>query len=101
MFVRFLIIAAVVLLLTGCPATAPIIQYRNVLVSPPDSLLQDCKVEEPPERQRYMQSDWPDKEKLLTENIRGHIKNGAVCNVDKASLRRWKVEQEQIYKDKK
>jgi hypothetical protein len=101
MILRLIIIAAFVVLLSGCPASAPIIQFKTVVISPPDSMLQDCKTEEPPDAATYIASNWPGKEKLLIENNRSQIKNISLCNVDKQGLRTWKVDQLKLYNEKK
>ncbi|MNU19566.1 hypothetical protein D3C71_77950 [compost metagenome] len=96
---RLTIIAAVVLL-AGCGTTQPIIQYKNVLLSPPDSLLQDCRAEEPPERELYNAAAWTEKERLLFTHAGGQMKNLDLCNVDKRALRKWKADQVRMIEEK-
>ena len=100
MFLRLAIIALFVALLVGCGTTQPIIQYKTVLLEPPDSLLQDCKTEEPPDPQQYVASSWPEKERLIMKANSANMKNIDLCNVDKRNLRQWKVDQKRMLDEK-
>ncbi len=100
MLLRLAIIVALAALLTGCPGTTPIIQYKTVLLEPPDSLLQDCKTQEPAEEEQYVAADWPEKERLLMKTNSANMKNLDLCNVDKRNLRKWKVDQKAMIEAK-
>jgi len=97
---RLAIIVSLAALLVGCGATQPIIQYKTVVLSPPDSLLQDCKTEEPPETSYYLASPWTEKERLLFANSSAQMKNIDLCNVDKRTLRKWKADQQRMLEAK-
>ena len=67
---------------------------KTVLIVPPDSLLNECAVDSPPdivgvpieEQRNRLVDSWVDQ----TFNVHA-------CNVDKATLREWKAEQEEVY----
>lgn len=88
-------------LLAGCPLMPvkpePTIQYRNVLITPADYLLDDCEVQTPPEMDLYLASEnWTDKEALLVITINEAMAKAAKCNIRWRNLRQWKVQQIQL-----
>lgn len=95
-----LAIIALAALLAGCGTTQPIIQYKNVLLSPPDSLLQDCRTAEPPDSELYKSAIWTEKERLLFNHSGEQMKNVDLCNIDKRNLRKWKADQVRMIEEK-
>lgn len=87
-------------ILTGC-SSAP--KEKEVVVTetkvitrlPPDELLKNCAIAQPPDAKTYATKDYAEKEKLLIEFAAKQTFNLGECNKDKAALRRWKKEQEQ------
>lgn len=71
--------------------------YKNVLIAPPDKLIKDCEIQEPPQAEAYLQSDWSDKEKLLMESFSRATEKAILCNVGIDGLRTWKKEQLKLY----
>lgn len=94
---KLLVVLLVLMTLWGCGHKPPIVQYRTIAVYPPDPLLEDCAIDEPPSPASYVELEWTDKEKVLIAYGQAGIKNTSVCNVDKKKLRDWKKEQKALY----
>lgn len=94
------LLALIGLTLTAC-SSAP--KEKEVVVTeakvitrlPPDELLKNCAIAQPPDAKTYATKDYAEKEKLLVEFAAKQTFNLGECNKDKAALRRWKKEQEQ------
>lgn len=105
-FLSKLIIVAAALALAGCGLMQPTVVYRTTVLSPPDSLLQDCAVTTPPAKDAYaaaaqgvsMEEGLSKREELLTGFALAQTKNLAACNTDKQGLRDWKAQQVQMQK---
>lgn len=59
---------------------------------PPDSLLLDCKVDQPPELTGFPQLD----EVILVKAWISQTLNLGICNVDKKGSREWKQKVQKI-----
>lgn len=95
-----LLIAA--LALAGCATNPPVppevrIVYRNVLVTPPDSMLTPCELQAPPNAVEYKESDWSKKEELMVNAYDGATRKTILCNVKVKALQTWKQEQIRIF----
>lgn len=88
--------AAIALALSGC-ATSPVVNYKNILISPPDSLIRDCQIEAPPQKELYLNASQDGREDLLFDLSSQQIKNIFVCNSRLAELREWKKKQKKLY----
>lgn len=75
-----------------------VVKYETVAVLPPDNLIMDCLVEAPPDKDQYKNASMKDREKLLYELSMRQMKNTFVCNARLQELRKWKAQQETIYK---
>ena len=96
---KFIIIAVIALLLSGCGET---IVYRDhfVLLVPEDKLLQDCPSEVPPDRDAYVAASAMEQKSMLATYGVKQTGNLNGCNIDKASLRQWKKDQVENYQKK-
>lgn len=96
---RIIIIAIIALLLSACGET---IVYRDhfVLLAPDDKLLQDCPSETPPDRDVYVAASAKDQKAMLATYGVKQTGNLNGCNIDKASLRKWKKDQVENYQKK-
>ena len=65
-----------------------------MLIVPPDSLLSDCGVDQPPD---ILGKSAEDQRNLLVEAWVDQTFNIHACTADKQALRRWKAEQEEVY----
>lgn len=95
-----LFIILTVLILAGCGTTKeiiPAVQTKNVLIAPPDELLQKCEVIAPPARDLYINSTWQEKEELLIVFSTQEMKSLFKCNKMITSLQEWKKKQIEIY----
>lgn len=91
---RTCVLLCLVVLLSGCVTK---IQYVDRPHFPPVSLLADCEVAEPPEKDKYLQSEWSGiggKEDQWVKAYISQTYNVSRCNVSKRSLRDWKSEVE-------
>lgn len=84
-------------MLAGCSTTAPIITTTTKFVEPPSVLLRDCSIPQPPSKTSYLKSDFNNREKLLADYSLSQITSLGECNIDKAALRSWVVNQKKIY----
>lgn len=86
-------------LLVGCGTkTIYVDKIQYVIKTPPEHLLKDCKIEQPPEPVGFVQLSDEDRELALTKLNGKHYKNLELCNVDKKSLRVWTEEQKVLEK---
>jgi hypothetical protein len=96
-FTRLLLVVLCAFALAACNTT-PTVIHDTKLILPEDSLLQDCPVEAPPAQATYPTLTPKEKEKALSDFGNKQTKNIALCNGDKAGLRKWKKEQQEKYK---
>ena len=101
------ILVTLALLLSGCDTfvkTKEVIVYKNknILVTVPDELIVNCEAELPPSKQDYMNvSTISEREQLQTDLNTKQYAVIAKCNNTISSIRNWKQQQLQIFKDKK
>lgn len=84
------------LVLASCASTEPIVVYKSILLSPPDTFLVDCDVEPPPNKEEYKLGNEKYREKLLFVNANKQMTNVFVCNGRFSELRKWKKQQEEF-----
>ncbi len=63
-----LFIILIVSILAGCASTkeiVPIVETKNILITPPDELLVKCEVKSPPPVSEYVAGTWQEKEQSL------------------------------------
>lgn len=79
----------------GC---APQIRYVPTPIGtlPREDWLLATTVEPPPERQKYLATDDKGREALMTNAYIKQTQNLTVCNIDKAGLRQWRIEQKAL-----
>lgn len=87
-------------LIVGCDTMSVKVKTEYVLVAPKNDLLVDCDKEAPPNKDVYMSATLKEREKLLTTHSLKQYENIDKCNVQLKNLRKWKVEQEMLYKNK-
>jgi hypothetical protein len=84
--------------LTGCVTTPAVkVEYKNVLITPDDADLVNCKVTRPPAQQKYLNASDKEKEKMLMDLSLSQTANLDECNKRLGGIRTWKKEQIQIY----
>ena len=91
------------LVAVGCSSAPKEPQVKEVVVTkveyqvklPPESLLKDCKISQPPNPKNYAKKSYKEKELLLVTFGAEQTVNLANCNKDKAALRKWRQEQSQ------
>lgn len=95
-FLAFIIIA---FSLTGCGTTKEVlvVKTKNVLIVPPDELMEKCTVNAPPAIKDYVESNWQKKEELLVTYSGQQMKNLFACDEKLKNLREWKVKQINLY----
>ena len=97
-FLKMLIIMAIVAL-SGC-ATAPVsvvTKTDTVVVSIPETLLTQCLIDSPPNRESYIASTWPNKEKLLSTYSVSLLKNLSDCNLQLKNALLFQNKQKLLY----
>lgn len=89
----------VVSILVGCGTTKEIIvtNTKNILIVPPDELMEKCNVDAPPAIKEYIESTWQKKEELLVTYSGQQMKNLFACNEKLKNLRDWKAKQLNLY----
>jgi hypothetical protein len=86
-------------LLVGCGTkTVYVDKVQYIIKTPPESLLKDCKIEQPPDPVGFVQMSDEDRETELTKLVAIHNKNLSLCNTDKRGLRAWTQEQKVLEK---
>jgi uncharacterized protein YcfL len=85
--------------LVGCctnPPTAP--TTKTVLVTVPKELLVACKSSSPPpNKQKYVSADWPEKETMLVDYSNSLATDLRKCAQTVKSVEDWNEEQKRIY----
>lgn len=87
-------------LLTGCGnllPPKPIVQTRNVFITPSAALTQDCPISAPPTKEAFLQASEAERQQLLTKYSVALLGDLKGCNTQWATLRQWEAEQQQIY----
>lgn len=86
-------------LLVGCGTKIVYVdKLQYVIKTPPESLLKDCPIEQPPEPAAFVKMEPEDRETELARLSAAQYKNLAVCNTDKRKLRAWSQEQKALEK---
>ena len=80
----------------GEDKTITVVEYRTTVVTPDDKLITDCDLPLPPDSDKYINSLWNEKEKMLFDSLTEHQKSIIICNVRLNSLREWKKAQESL-----
>lgn len=99
---KSLIVITLAALLSAC-VTQPKIEYvtKYQLVLPDSTMVKDCKVTKPTlNREKYIYSLYPEKEKMLYELTNSLLADIAICNAQWEELRKWSIQQETVYKTK-
>lgn len=89
--------------LTACGTiTKDVVVYKNTntLITPPDSLIVDCLIAVPPNKETYLASSSKDKEKILAGYVRELLDSSGGCNARMAVIRKWVADQSKIYNTK-
>lgn len=101
---RLLLVALVVpfsLLMTACATQAPkeivVTQTKQILKVPPESLMQDCKITAPPDKQEYIQAKRSEREDMMFQYADSLLADLGNCNTDKKALRNWAAEQKKLF----
>jgi hypothetical protein len=99
---KYLIIIMLIVVLAGCGMIKPIVVTKdiNILISPPDQLLENCNISPPPDKNTYLNSDWENREGMLMTYSRLQITNIVICNERMGNLREWKKRQELLMQNK-
>ena len=95
---NIVLVVAAIFTLSGCATTQSSVVYKTIAVLPPDSLLQDCPIEEPPAIATFVNAIPKEREKMLIDHSSKQIKNIGTCNVSKKQIREWKQKQKDLYK---
>jgi len=84
-----------VLVLAGCGTMGlqTNVVYKTEVIAPEDSLLLDCDVMSPPEREAYIAATMKEREKMLVNFSMKQMENLFVCNKRFKALRDWKKEK--------
>lgn len=77
-----------------------IYKNTNTLIVPPDSLMVDCAIASPPDKQTYLTSSSKDKEKILAQYTRDLLDGAGSCNAHMGIIRKWVADQSKIYSTK-
>lgn len=72
----------------------------NTLIVPPDSLITDCTILPPPDKQTYLAASSKEKEKILGGYTRDLLDNFGACNARLGIIRKWISDQSKIYNTK-
>ena len=97
-----LIIILVSLMAVGCSTTKKVlvVETKNILIAPPDELMEKCLIEHPPIAKDYVESNWQRKEEMLITFSTNQMKNLFNCNDKLKNLRDWKKKQLDLYSKK-
>lgn len=88
------------LFLSACETMQPKVTTQYVVVSPSSDLMADCPIATPPNKEEYLSASVAKREELLYNLSMEQYKNIQKCNIQMKKLRKWKTEQEAIYKEK-
>jgi len=81
---------------SGKDKITTVVQYRTTVVTPDDRLITDCDLPVPPDVEKYLNSTWTEREKILFDSLSENQKSIILCNVRLNSLREWKKAQENL-----
>lgn len=76
---KYLIGVWMVLALSACQQT--VVTPKPVVATIDVSLLRDCRMSPPPERERYLQATWEERTALLNEVLRLNYEYLGECNI--------------------
>jgi hypothetical protein len=88
---KFILVLLLTLVTTGCSWDKQLV-IKNVLVTPDDSMLVECSVTPPPNRETYISSDMKGRESLLVKYSSSLMKDCFSCNEKIKALQTWKKE---------
>lgn len=96
--IYILILVSMTLFLVGCN-TAPVAinTATTVAILPEDHLLEDCAIDAPPAKTKYLAATQKEREKFLADYAMKQTSNLIACNVQKAELRKWKQKQKALH----
>lgn len=95
-----LLICLFAFFLTGCGNQQVRGETVVEVLSPPDALLTDVKVEPPPNIADYTGLRYTDKEEILINLYRAQTQNVETANSQLKSIRDWKEKQLKLYQKK-
>ena len=95
--ISILVTVIAILFLTGCCIPKQVIVYKTIPITPDDSLIVDCLVDEPPDKIIYQNATEKEREKLLYTLATKQMKNIFVCNKRFNGLREWKQKQNEMH----
>lgn len=79
-----------------------VVDYKTIMVIPPDKLIGDCLIPDIPTEDVYLNTlTWTGKEDLLFIALQDAHKKSILCNTQLSSLRSWKVDQVKIHTEPK
>lgn len=93
-------VVPILLLLTGCSLFPVNKETRIIIETPPDVLLQEVLVEQPPTIDEYVNLQCTDKEDVLTEKFRTQTKKLDIANSQLRALQEWKTKIVNQYQKK-
>lgn len=86
-------------ILTACATPTEKIVTKHIVLSPPSSLLQECKIPKPIATDKYIKSTYIQKEDLLFNLSFDLYKSLNQCNTRIRATKEWISKQESIYKE--
>lgn len=95
-------IAMIILLVmafSGCAWDTKIIHDTKV-IAPEDSLIIDCPIATPPNKEAYVAADMKGREGMLVDYSSTLMKNCIVCNQRFSALRKWKTDSVNVVQKK-
>ena len=94
--VKLILASLLLLMLTACGMhTVKQTKIQLLPTAPPDSLILDCPIDEPPSLTGFYELDVP----IMVKAWISQTLNLGICNVDKQGLREWKENLKKISKD--
>jgi len=99
-----ILVLVIALFMISCSVTKPepvvIVNTKYKLVEIPDRLLTKCSVSVPPPKDLYINSDYIEKEELLTNYILRLLTDLDTCNIKLLSIKNLQTKQKNIYSKK-
>lgn len=97
------IVALFIFLMVGCTTTRDVIVKEpfNVLITPPDEMLEECEVEVPPSYSVYLGSSVEAREGLIFSHSLKQMLNIQNCNNKLIALSDWKAKKIKLFTVKK
>lgn len=81
------------LALSACKTAPVVTKHDTVVLAPQDTLLLDCPVATPPNKDEYVTMTDKEKEKAMAAWGMQQTLNLGLCNKDKGGLRKWKQDE--------